>query len=306
MKQLIVAAILLVCSGGIGYSDEVPSIAVIKRQGMAPYDKALWGFKKHMKEQGVDASVTEYGLEGKTGRELENLSKEIRSHNPKLVLTLGTPATRFARETMGTIPVVFAMVLSPERSGILPPGVSMDVPFETKLTNLKKILPRAKRIGMVYSSDTISSYEEAANICAKLGFHLSAKRIDSQRDFSDAFKDMAEDIDSFFMIPDSRIYFPKLVEYLLLESLRDKIPVVGLSSAYAKAGALVAFDCDYEDLGKQAGQLALRILAGEASALTRIVRPREVHLSLNLLAAKRMEVAIDPTITSQAHKVFGK
>jgi len=306
MKQLIVAAVLLVFSGGIGYSDEAPSIAVIKGQSIAPYGKALWGFKKHIKGRGFDARVIEYGLEGKKGGELERLSKGIKSHNPKLVLTLGTPATRFARETMGTIPVVFAMVLSPERSGILAPGISMDVPFETKLTNLKQILPHANRIGMIYSSETISSYEEAANTCAKLGFDLFAKRIDSQKDFTGAFKDMAKEIDSFVMIPDSKIYFPKLVEYLLLESLREKIPVVGLSSAYAKAGALVAFDCDYENLGEQAGELALRILAGKASAVTQIVRPREVNLSLNLLAAKRLEVEIDPTIIGRAHEVFGQ
>jgi putative ABC transport system substrate-binding protein len=182
----------------------------------------------------------------------------------------------------------------------------MDVPLETKLTNVKQILPHAKKIGMVYSSDTISLYKEAASLCGRLGFDLCAKRIDSQKGFAGAFKDMAKEIDCFFMIADSKIYFPKLVEYLLLESLRQKMPVVGLSSAYVKAGALVAFDCDYEDLGAQAGELAVRILAGKGSGVTQIVRPREVHLSVNLLAAKRMDLDIDSTIISRAHEVFGE
>ncbi|MDY6954416.1 MAG: ABC transporter substrate binding protein, partial [Thermodesulfobacteriota bacterium] len=153
---------------------------------------------------------------------------------------------------------------------------------------------------------TLLLYEEALNACATLGLDLFAESIASQKDFPDAFKDLAKDIDSFLMIPDSKIYFPRLVEFLLLESLKQKIPVVGLSSAYVKAGALVAFDCDYEDLGDQAGELALSILAGKASGLARILRPRKVHLSLNLMAAKRMEVVIDSAIIERAHEVYGK
>jgi len=69
------------------------------------------------------------------------------------------------------------------------------------------------------------------------------------------------------MVADTKIYFPKSIEHLLREGLSRKIPVIGLSSSYTKAGSLISFDCDYEDLGRQTAEFALRILAGERSKL---------------------------------------
>ena len=115
-------------------------------------------------------------------------------------------------------------------------------------------------------------------------------------------------IDWFLMIPDTDIYFPKLVEHLLRESLKNKFPVIGLSSTYVEAGALVSFDCDYEDLGKQAAELALAsgMLEGEKQVNTRFVRPRKVKLSLNLLTADILGIKVPPEVIEQASPVFGK
>ena len=306
VKQLIITAILLIFSSGVLYCDEGQGVAVIKGHSLIPYNTALKGFKRYLKEHGFDFKVTECSLEGKDQEDIEALLKSVALQNPKLILTLGTSATRIAQERIRDIPIVFTMVLSPERSGISPPGVSMDIPFEKKLKKLRLIVPHIKTIGMVYSPDTIALYEELSRICGKLGFGLCAREIRSQKDFPKALKEISREIDCFFMIPDPKIYFRKSVEYLLVVCLKRKIPVVGLSAAYVKAGALVAFDCDYEDLGEQAAELALRTLSGKASGIARIERPREVTFSLNLLTAKRMKIQIAKSIIKETHQVFGK
>jgi len=108
------------------------------------------------------------------------------------------------------------------------------------------------------------------------------------------------------MIPDPKIYFPRSVEYLLLESLRKRFPVVGLSRLYTKAGALLSFDCDYKDLGRQAGEIALRILDGENPADIQPQRPGKIKFSLNLLTAERLGIKIPSVIITEASEVFGK
>lgn len=108
------------------------------------------------------------------------------------------------------------------------------------------------------------------------------------------------------MIADTTLYLPQVTEYLLLESLRAKFPVIGLSSCYTKAGAVLSFDCDYKDLGRQAGEISLRILQGENPSNIPIARPEKIKFSLNLSAAERMNIKIPDSIIKQASEVFGK
>ena len=49
---------------------------------------------------------------------------------------------------------------------------------------------------------------------------------------------------------------PQTAEPILLSTLKNKIPLVGLSSSWVKAGALYALDRDYVDIGLQSGELA--------------------------------------------------
>jgi putative ABC transport system substrate-binding protein len=122
----------------------------------------------------------------------------------------------------------------------------------------------------------------------------------------DAFKELWRQIDCFLIIPDSRVYSAKSVEYLLVEAFRKTIPVIGLSSSYTKAGALISFECDYEDLGEQAAEIALKILNGEDPAKIKYLGPKKINFSLNLLAAQRLDIKISSDVIKEAKEVFGE
>jgi putative tryptophan/tyrosine transport system substrate-binding protein len=109
----------------------------------------------------------------------------------------------------------------------------------------------------------------------------------------------------FPYISDPNIYLPKATEFLLLEALQKKVPVVGLSSSYTKAGAITAFDCDYDDLGKQAAELILKIINADPVAVKETIAPRKIKFSLNLKVAERLEIAVPPEIINEAGEVFG-
>ena len=135
---------------------------------------------------------------------------------------------------------------------------------------------------------------------------LIGKQVDSQKDFPAALDEILKDSDCFVMLADPNIYLPKTTEYLLLQGLQRKVPVVGLSSSYTKAGALLSFDCDYDDLGKQTAELALKILNNEPEALEESVLPRKINFSLNLMVAQRIGVEMPASATQEASEVFGK
>ena len=84
------------------------------------------------------------------------------------------------------------------------------------------------------------------------------------------------------------------VELLLRWSLEQKVPFMGLSPAFVKAGALLALSVDYKDVGMQCGEQAVQVLAGQRPAAVSITVPRKVTLYLNLNAAKAIGVTIPP------------
>jgi putative ABC transport system substrate-binding protein len=308
MRKLIIGILLFGFTTGLAYPNQKIVIMAVRSGNIpaGPYGAALTGFCSYLDSHEIKPRVVEhdFGHEGQDS--IVSLLSEIQVNKPELVFTMGTPATKAAQSSIKDIPLVFTMVLDPKRSGISVSGVSMDIPYEMILENLKKILPGKMKIGVIYSSQSASMYEEVHRASEKFGFQLMAEKIDSEKEFPDAIKALSRQMDCFLMLPDPKIYFPKSVEYLLRKSLGSNFATVGLSSAYTRAGALVSFDCDYKDLGKQTAELALEILAGQALTKTKIIGPRKVTFSLNLLVAERLKIEIPPQIVKEASEVFGK
>jgi ABC-type uncharacterized transport system substrate-binding protein len=114
------------------------------------------------------------------------------------------------------------------------------------------------------------------------------------------------EIDALLVLPDPMVCSPSIIKHLLLKSFRARIPVMGISPAYVKAGALLALACDYQDIGRQSGEIAATILAGTPPAEIAISRPRASRLFLNLAIAKQIRLNIPAKIRAEAYQVFGQ
>ncbi len=279
-------------------------VSVVFSSDIEAYQQAWSGFEKFLGEKKVSLWVSEYNL--KEEEPVEVYSR-INKERPDIVFTLGTKASKLAKEKIKDIPVVFCMVFNPKKIVDLNiTGVSMEIPDEKKLQLIKRILPDGKNLGVIYSPISTLRYKKMSQTYRDFGLQLIGRKIDSGKELPEALEEISRQIDCFLMIPDSKIYFPKSVEYLLLESLRKKFPVVGLSSLYTKAGALFSFDCDYNDLGRQAAEITLKILNKEKPSNIKPAIPRKTNLSLNLIAAERMGIEIPSQIIKEASEVFGK
>ena len=71
------------------------------------------------------------------------------------------------------------------------------------------------------------------------------------------------------------------VKHVLLHTLDKRIPFVGLSEQYVRAGALLALAASYEDNGRQAAELVKRVLAGESAAAIAIATPSQIEVVFN-------------------------
>ncbi len=252
----------------------------------------------------MSLSVSEYNLKEEEPAEVYS---RINKEKPDIVVTLGTKASKLAKEKIKEIPVVFCMIFNPKKMvGSNITGVSMEIPAEIQIKGIKEILPDAKSIGLIYSPGSRADYEAISWVYGQKGFKLITRKVDSEEELSGALKDISSQIDCFLMIPDSKIYSPISVKHLLIQSLREEFPVIGLSSLYTKAGALFSFDCHYEDLGRQAAGITLRILNSEKPGDIAPLMPKKAKLSLNLATAERLRIRIPSQILKEAKEVFGE
>lgn len=290
------------------------TIAVIKSRDSTFYNAALKGFMEALKDKNVKESTSIYNMEDepKKGREIVS---RIKRTKPDLILTLGTMATKAASEDIKDLPIVFSAVLNPvdsklvksmKSSGNNLAGASMDIPIKTQFEWLKNVVPNVKTIGVLYNpDDTKVVIDEASKIAETMKLKLIAVPVHSEKDVPQATNDLLRKVDALWSVADTTIFgLQQSRKFILLETLRKKIPFMGLSRTYVKAGALLALSCNYEDIGRQSGELAVRILAGEKPSQIPITVPRKVSLLLNRKVAERIGIKIPNHIIAKADEVF--
>jgi putative ABC transport system substrate-binding protein len=108
-------------------------------------------------------------------------------------------------------------------------------------------------------------------------------------------------IDALWSVADSTVFASdRSIEFLLRQTLQYKIPFMGLSPAFVKAGALLALSVDYRDIGWQCGEQAALVLHGRTPASLPVTTPRRVTLYINTNVARAIGVEIPPGTMAQA------
>lgn len=296
------------------------TVSVVFSSDMEAYHQAWEGFDEFFKKNGVNLSISTYNL---ANDDPETVLLRIKKEKPQIVLALGTRALKLLKMRVGDIPIIACMVVNQDDiEGALVTGVTMSIPTDTKLRWINRNLPQAEWIGLIYSPETVEIAAKISQVCKEFGYEVVAQKINSGEEIAGALQRIGSKIDCFLMIPDARIYFPKSIEYLFMEGLKRKFAIIGLSSFYTKAGAFVSFDCDYDDLGRQTAEMAMKILSptdippeseNSKTSTTKRQRmtdippefPRKVTFSLNLLVAEKIGIKIPRATIKEAKEVFG-
>ena len=304
MKLQLLAVLCLVYWTNLCLAGQKTTISAVFSAKLKPYEQALAGLKGHLEGQNAAFSISEYYLPEENP---ETLYSKITQEKPTLILVLGPQALKLIEQKVKDIPVVFCMVLNPSvPRGQNVTGVSMEISPLLKLKKIKELFPQTRKIGLVYSQGSASELEKIVEASDRMGIQVIKKYLESEKDLPEAIKDISWKIDFFLMIPDPGIYFQKSIEHLFLASLAEKFPVIGLSSSYTKAGALISFDSDYNDIGRQCGEIALKIFAGGRPIDIPVAFPQKIGFSLNLLTAQRLDIRIPESNINDASSTYGK
>lgn len=303
MGRLFLCLLLLL--SGAAFAQPREFIAVIKTRDAEPYEIALKSLRRTLKARGLDVAVEEFLLAEDhppavsrfdpgyfSGR--DDRLAEIRKKNPQLIVTLGSAATERASKVIRDTPMLFCMVLNPLASGFLRlTGASLDIPAQVQFEALRSVIPNAKKIGVIYNpQETESVVQQARKSAREMGLELFAVPIASADKVPDALRALDKSIDALWSVADGTTFSSASMEFIFLHTLRNKLPFMGLSPAFVKAGALLALAVDYQEVGAQCGGLAARILSGENPSSLPVTTPHRAILHVNLKTADTIGIKI--------------
>lgn len=224
------------------------------------------------------------------------------------VVAIGTEAAvRAKAETPEGASVTFCLVADPHGSGLLEGrparGVRMEPTKDKQLSLLRRALPKARRIGVLYSSESSSSVElleEARSVAS--GVTLDVVDVKAHVNPSAAIEALlAKSPDAVWTWADPAVYDAAVVRALLLASLRKTVPVFGYSAAVVRAGALVGVAVSPQEQGAAAALIALN-----PATDSRMMAPSRWEIALNLEVASRLGVSVPQDVVRDAKVVFEK
>ncbi|MCC7041938.1 MAG: hypothetical protein IT516_16645 [Burkholderiales bacterium] len=216
-----------------------------------------------------------------------------RNGRDTAIVALGAAAAEtvaHAKSAPNGSPIVNCMVLddTPATTGTV--DVPLTIPAQVAATWIRRLLPQTHTVGILY--DPVRSEARAADSAAAMasaGLDTVREAVPNPATLPVALQRMQDHADALFALPDPTIYTQEHARALLLFSFRHRIPLVGPTESWVKAGALFAVDWDYTDLGRYCGALALRKLAGA----TTTPRPARTRVTANRRTAEQLSIHWD-------------
>lgn len=206
------------------------------------------------------------------------IASNFAGQKADMICAIATPTAQSAYSVgrKNNIPVIYTAVTDPIAAELANAdgtpagevtGTSDKLPVEQQLEMIRKILPDAKKIGIMYttsevnSASTLAEYKEKA---PEYGFEIVESGVSSSADIPLAADNILEQVDCLNNLTDNTVVAS--LPLILSKANAKNIPVFGSEIEQVKIGCLAAMGLDYVDLGKQTGHMAAKVLKGEAKA----------------------------------------
>ena len=274
-------------------------------------DNCRIGFLQGLEEAGLKEGV-DFNVDYQNAGFDDNIATQIgttfSAENVDMMVAVATPSATacFAAAEDKDIPVVFTAITDPVGakldSGNIT-GTSDVLPVEGQLKLIRDLQPHAGTIGIIYTTSEANSvysvgvYEELA---ASAGFAIESVGVTSQAEVTQAVDTLlSRGVDCLSNLTDNTVV--GVLPAILEKTNEAGVPVYGSEVEQMKLGCVAGAGLDYIKLGIQTGQMAAKILRGEATCQD---TPYEVienfDLYINPEALGAMGLAIPEDVASTA------
>ena len=241
------------------------------------------------------------------------IARQFIGEQPAAIVALATPSAQAVLAATRSVPIVYAGVTDPVAAQLvtsLAPsggnvtGVSDRLPLDRQIALIKRIVPRATRVGIVYNpgeANSVVVVQALRKLLPATGMRLVEAAAPRTVDIAPAAKNLIGKVDVIYTSTDNNVV--SAYEALVKVCNEARIPLIAADTDSVKRGAVAALGIDYYRLGKQAGAVVARILNGTPAGSIASASSSDLRLFVNPGAARRQGIELSDALLRDAQYV---
>jgi putative ABC transport system substrate-binding protein len=256
----------------------LPLIAIANLGPHSSLDAAIQGIKNELAKNGyveqknIQYEIVDVGFDASL---IPQMITNIKSHHPRVLVTITTPVAQYAKGTIKDIPLIYSAITDPVTAGLIKesdrPDENMTGSSDKQDLNLlldftKQVLDHPSRVGILYSTaegNDLALVHLLKEAALTSQMQVVAVPINQTRDIPMAMQQFNQKVD-FIYVGGSGAIQPAL-PVIASESSKMGIPLFNLNEAAVKENMVLAsFGVNYHQVGVNTGKLIVAILNGKS------------------------------------------
>lgn len=241
------------------------------------------------------------------------IARKFIGDKPDVIVAIATPSAQAVVAATKSVPVVYSAVTDPvaaqlvssmEPSGTNVTGVSDALSLEKQIELIRKVVPDARKIGIVYNpgeANSVVVVKRLRELLPKSGMSLVEATAARTVDVGAAARSLVGKVDAIYTNTDNNVV--SAYEALVKVGDSARIPLIASDTDSVKRGAIAALGVNYHDLGLQTGRIVIQILKGAKPGDIASQTSDKLELYVNPGAAKKQGVTLSPDFIKSATKV---
>jgi putative ABC transport system substrate-binding protein len=269
--------------------------------------------------EGRNVVIEDRSAEGKPER-VPALAAELVALKVDVIVTSGTPQALAAKHATRSVPIVFAGVSDPVKSGLVTSlarpggnvtGLSLLAPdlVGKDLEQLKQAVPGVSRVAVLWQPGALGERTEQkmlkeADVAARaLGMRPQFVEARGPENFDRAFLDMTRARAGALTVLSTPMFASERGRLVALAA-KNRPPAVYPLREFVDAGGLIAYGPNAVDMYRRAATYVDRILKGAKPGDLPVEQATKFELIINLKTAKALGLTIPPSLLQRADQVI--
>ena len=297
----------------------VPKIGFLTDESLSLGSVALQILSNALSERGYAAGHN-VSFENRYANEhdlLPGLAAELVRKQVNVIFSVGTPATRAAKNATDSIPIVFSRIADPIALGLVkslarPEANLTGVSVLTRELAAKRLqtviqfIPGIKRIGVLFDPTFPPApleLQEIERAASSLNIDLITMGVQRAEQLDAAVHNlMGQRVQALYIVPG--ILFTELRQRIAEIALENRIPTMFYRKEPVEAGGLMSYGPNFSDMYRRAAGYVAKILKGAKPGDLPVEEPDILELIVNLKTAKAIGLTVPQSLLIAADEVI--
>lgn len=292
--------------------NNILSIGILQITDHPSLNATRAGFIEYLKEHGYkneENIIIDYRNAQGSMETAEQIAQEFSKKDFDLILAISTQSLKAISKYQENRPILFAAATDPIGSGLVTPedpqqiigGVTDLTPVGEHLNLIKQLVPEVKKVGVLYNYSqqySLLQVEMLQDLAPQYDLEILLKPV-TDDEAVQAVKNLLGEVDAIYLPTDPTIY--NRVEEMVLWANLAKKPIITGEVEGVKKGALASIIVNYYQLGRQAGEMALRIINNDTDKIElEIKNCQNNDIFINRESAQVLDIEIPQNIIKKS------